>query len=140
MTMSYDHLHQFLDAMHNKDADRALEHVMDDVKLWSPIFVDPFEGKAKVRMVLGVVLGLMDSFEVLEVMHGLIYSAVAFRFTSGDHSLDGMDLMTTDGSGLISSLKIMWRPLPTVVAMQNRIALAIGAPVMTLVAEAPAVS
>ena len=139
-TMSHDHLDEFLAAMHAKDADGALEHVADDVKLWSPIFVDPFEGKAKVSAVLGVVMGAMDSFEVLEVMHGLAHSVVAFRFSAGGNSLDGVDLMTLNGTGLIATLKIMWRPLPAVVAMQNRIAAAIGAPVMTLVAATPAVA
>ena len=66
-------------------------------------------------------------------MHGLAHTAVAFRFTSGDQAFDGVDLMTLNADGLVSSLKLMWRPLPALVAMQNRIAPGIGAPILTLV-------
>lgn len=131
------HLDAFLHAMHDGDADAALEHVTEDVRLWNPIFPDPFEGKAKVRAVLGVVLEIMDSFELVEVMHGVAHSAVAFRFTAGNEALAGMNLMTLDSSGRVASLKITWRPLPGIVAMQNRIAPLIGAPVMTLVTATP---
>ena len=123
--------------MHEKDADALLEHVVEDVTLWSPIFAEPFQGKAKLRAVLGVVLGSVDGFEVVEVMHGTAHSAVAFRLVAGDVTLDGLDLVTFDPSGLVETLKVMWRPLPAIVAMQNRIAPLVGAPALSLVPDAP---
>jgi SnoaL-like domain len=131
--MSQSHLEAFLDAMHEGNADAAIQQLSDDVVLWSPIFPDPFVGKAKVGSVLGVVLGVVDSFDVVDVMHGAVHTAVAFRFTSGDQNLEGVDIITLAPDGLLASLKLMWRPLPGLVAMQNRIAPLIGAPVMTLV-------
>ena len=131
--MPHDHLDAFLHALHDKDADALLEHVTDDVTLWSPIFPDPFRGKAKLRHVLGIVLGAVDRFEVVEVMHGVAHVAVAFRLDAGDDTLDGTDLITLDPSGLVATLKGMWRPLPGIVTMQNRIAPHVGAPSLKLV-------
>ena len=136
--MPQDHLDAFLHALHDKDADALLEHVTDDVTLWSPIFPDPFQGKAKLRSVLGIVLGAVDRFEVVEVMHGAAHVAVALKLEAGGDTLDGMDLITLGPGGLVASMKIMWRPLPAIVAMQNRIAPHIGAPVLTLGPAAPA--
>jgi hypothetical protein len=131
--MSHAHLDDFLHAMHDKDADGLLDHVTDDVTLWSPIFPEPFQGKEKLRAVLGVVLGTVDRFEVVDVLHGTAHSAVAFRLDAGGVTLDGMDLFTFDPDWPVATLKVMWRPLPAVVAMQNRIAPLVGAPVMSLV-------
>lgn len=135
--MPHDHLDAFLHALHNKDANALLEHVTDDVTLWSPIFPDPFRGKAKLQQVLGIVLGAVDRFEVVEIMHGAAHVAVAFRLEAGGETLGGMDLITLDPSGLVATMKIMWRPLPAIVAMQNRIAPHVGAPRLKLVPADP---
>ena len=71
-------------------------------------------------------------------MHGAAHSAVAFILEAGGVTLEGMDLITVDPSGLVATLKIMWRPLPAIVVMQNRVAPHVGAPVLTLVSTAPA--
>lgn len=131
--MSHDHLDAFLHALHEKDADALMEHVTEDVTLWSPIFSDPFQGKTKLRSVLAIVLGAVDRFEIIEVMHGAEHRAVAFRLQAAGVSLDGMDLITLAPDGRVASLKIMWRPLPAIVAVQNLIAPHVGAPALTLV-------
>ncbi|MCB8877886.1 nuclear transport factor 2 family protein [Acidisoma silvae] len=131
--MSHAHLDAFLHAIHGRDANGLLDHVTNEVTLWSPIFPEPFQGKEKLRAVLSVVLGAIDRFEVVEVMHGNAHSAVAFRLDAGGITLDGMDLFEFDSTGLVATLKVMWRPLPAIVAMQNRIAPLVGAPLMSLV-------
>ena len=119
--------------MHNRDAEGALKHLDEEVVLWSPIFPDPFEGKKRAGPVLGVVLDLIKTFDVVEVIHGSAQTVVVFRFTAGDESLEGVDLITLASDGKIASLKLMWRPLPGIIAMQNLIAPRIGAPAMVLV-------
>lgn len=131
--MAHSPLEIFLQAMHEGNADVAIQQLADDVILWSPIFPDPFKGKAKVGSVLGIVLNLMDSFDVVDTMHSATHTVISFCFTSGEESLEGVDIITLGHDGLLTSLKLMWRPLPGLIAMQNRIAPLIGAPAMKLV-------
>lgn len=136
--MSQVHLDAFLHALHQGNAEGLLDHVTDDVTLWSPIFPDPFKGKTKLGSVLGIVLSAVDAFEVVDILRGAEHVAVAFRLEAAGKSLDGMDLITLDRDGLVASLKIMWRPLPAIVAVQNLIAPRVGAPALTLMPAASA--
>ena len=131
--MEKTHLEAFLDAMHRRDPAGLNEHMSDAVVLRSPFLPQPFEGKAAVGKLLGALLGVADSFEVTGMLQAGDRAAVFITIRSGEVSVDGVDDMRVDGAGLVDGMTIHLRPLPAIVAMQQRLAPAIGAPVMTLV-------
>lgn len=57
------------------------------------------------------------------------------RIKIDDIEIDGVDVTYLDEDGLIDSMTVAWRPLPAVVAMQNRIAPRLGLPALKLVAD-----
>ena len=131
--MDMTHLNGFLEAMQKGDLDALEAHMADDVIVRSPIVVEPFRGKAAVRSVAQLLLKVVDKFTVRDVMQGSSYVAVYLGLTVGSDELDGVDCFRMNDSGLVQEMAIMWRPLPAVVAVQNRLAPAIGAPALQLV-------
>jgi hypothetical protein len=124
----------FLDAMHAGDIDGVAAHTADNVTLKSPIVVEPFEGREQVMGVLSYLLDVADDFTVLEIMPGNGHFAVLVTITVGDTVVEGVDIMGVNSQGKVDAMSIQWRPLPAIVAVQNRLAPAIGIPVLTLTA------
>jgi hypothetical protein len=131
--MDMTHLKPFLDAMHDGNGDGLAKHMTDDVTLRSPIIAEPFEGKKKVLAVLSLLLDAADSFEVTGMLEGDRNTAVFVTIRAGDTVVQGVDDMHVDEHGLVSSMTIQWRPLASIVAMQQLLAPKIGVPVLELV-------
>lgn len=135
--MNLDHLNLFLEAMHRRDAAGLEPHMSADVTLRSPIVPEPFNGKAQVQSVMSLLLGIVDSFELLEILPGEAHVATFFKLRVGPTEVDGMDYVHLNDAGLIDSLVVLWRPLPSIVAIQNRLAPLIGiAPLQLMEASA----
>ena len=120
--MDLTHLHAFLDAMQRKDLETMLTHMADDIRLKTPLHVEPFKGKAAVRSVVGPLLDVVDAFEFREIMQGPQHASVFFGVTVGAVELDGMDYVRLDAAGLLQELTVLWRPLPSVMAVQGKLA------------------
>ena len=131
--MDMTHLSPFLDAMHRCDPDGLAQHMSDDVVLRSPILEAPFQGKNAVLNVLRVLLRAADDFETTNIIAAERTAAVFVTIRAGEVTVDGIDEMHVDQAGFISSMTIQWRPLPAIVAMQQRIAPLIGMSPMRLV-------
>ena len=131
--MDMTHLQPFLDAMHRGDSTSLSRHMSEDVVLRSPILADPVEGKAAVSKLLAVLLRVADSFTVTDLVAADTHAVVFVTIRSGDVIVDGVDDMHVDAAGLVKSMTIQWRPLPAVVAMQQRLAPLIGAPILKLI-------
>lgn len=86
------------------------------------------------QAVLGHLLAVVDTFDVRELLRGDQNVAVFLRIKMDDIEIDGVDVTHLDGDGLIDSMTVAWRPLPAVVAVQNRIAPRLGLPALKLVA------
>ena len=41
--------------------------------------------------------------------------------TVGSHELDGVDYWLLNEAGLIQEMTVLWRPLPAIVAVQNKL-------------------
>ena len=119
--MKLTHIHAFTAAMRRKDLDAMLIHMSDDVRLLTPLVSKPFQGKASVRPVVEALLAVVDSFEFLELMEGPQHVSEFFKVTVGSLKLDGMDYWRLDEEGLIQEMTVLWRPLPAIVAVQNRL-------------------
>lgn len=120
--MDLTHLHAFLDAMQRKDIEAMLTHMTDDIRLETPLHVEPFNGKAAVRSVVGPLLGVVDAFEFREIMQGPQHASVFFGVTVGAVELDGMDYVRLDAAGLLQELTVLWRPLPSVMVVHGKLA------------------
>ena len=131
--MDMTHLKPFLQAMHDGNSDGLGKHMTDDVTLRSPIIAEPFAGKERVLAVLSLLRDTADSFEVTDMIQGDRNTAVFVTIRAGDTVVQGVDDTHVDEHGLISSMTIQWRPLASVVSMQQLLAPKIGVPVLELV-------
>ena len=120
--MVLTHLHAFTDAMQRKDLEAMLTHMTDDVVLKTPLVAEPFRGKAALRPVVEALLAVVDAFEFHEVMQGPQHVSSFFRVTVGSVELDGMDYWRLNDAGSIQGMTVLWRPLPAVTALQNKLA------------------
>lgn len=119
-------LKTILDAMHAGDLEVVSDHLADDVTLKSPIVVDAFVGHDQVLGVLSALLGVMDEFNIVEILTSETHFAVLLDMRAGSTHVNGMDYVHLDEAGKVDSMMIMWRPLPAVVAVQNLLAPVIG--------------
>ena len=127
--MDLTHLHGFIDGMmQRKDLEAMLPHMADDMILKTPLVAEPFVGKAAIRPVVVALMGVVDTFHFREVMQGPQHVSVSFGITVGPDELDGMDYIRLNDAGLVQEMTVLWRPLPAVVAVLNKLQLAGGQP------------
>ena len=124
--MDLTHVRAFTAAMRRKDLDGMLAHMAVGVVLNTPLAAEPVRGKAAVREVVGLPLGVVDAFEFREIMQGPGHVSSFFKAVAGPEELDGMDYWRLDAAGLIEEMTVLWRPLPA--AVRDRLARAAGRP------------
>jgi hypothetical protein len=125
--MDLTHIHAFTAAMQRKDLDTMLTHMADDIILKTPLVAEPFKGKAAIRPVVEALLRVVEKFDFREIMQGPGHVSAFFGITVGPNELDGVDFWRVDEAGLIQEMTVLWRPLPAIVAVQNKLALGDGA-------------
>lgn len=130
---SEDHLSPFLEAMHEGDIARASAHLSDTVELNSPILPTPFKGRASVSAVLTELLSTIDAFELRMMMRddADVIAVLTIRFE--EHVIDAFDHVRLGEDGRIETMTIAWRPLPAVVAVQQRLVPKLGGKALRLV-------
>ena len=127
----------FLDGMHRTIDDVIAGSLAEDVILNSPFLAEPIVGRDAVANVLQTVSKLADDLTVLEVLSGDTHHAAFFRLQISDTVVNGIDYALLDADNKIAELSVLWRPLPSVVAMQAHIAPIIGVPALELHEKAP---
>jgi hypothetical protein len=125
-----------LKGMHERDVKQVGEHVADDITLKSPIFEEPFVGREQALSVLAHLLSVVDEFESGGVLGGDGKFAVLLKLKAGKTEVEGVDIVTVNTAGKVDTMTIQWRPLSAIVAVQNRLAPAIGVPALTLAPRA----
>lgn len=130
---SEDHLTPFLEAMHGGDISRASEHLSETVELNSPILPTPFKGRASVTGVLTELLSTIDAFEPRMMMRDGAHVIAVLTIRFEDHVIDAFDHVRLGEDGRIETMTIAWRPLPAVVAVQQRLVPKLGGKAMRLV-------
>jgi hypothetical protein len=126
--MNLTHIHAFTAAKQRKDLETMLTHMVDDAVLNTPLLAEPVKGKAAIRQIVGALLAVVDRFDFREVMQGPQHVSSFFKVTVGPNALDGMDYWRINDAGLIEEMTVLWRPLPAMVAVQNKLAPADGKP------------
>ena len=119
--MDLTHIHAFTEAMKNKNLDGMLTHMAEEVILRTPLVAEALHGKAAIRPVVEALLAVVDKFDFLETMQGPQHVSEFFRVTVGAYELDGVDYWLLNEAGLIQEMTVLWRPLPAVLAVQNKL-------------------
>lgn len=120
--MDLTHINAFTAAMQRKDVDAMLTHMADDIILKTPLAAEPFHGKAAIRPVVEALLAVVDRFEFREILQGPRHVSAFFGITIGSIALDGVDYWRLTEAGLIEEMTVLWRPLPAVAAVQEKLA------------------
>ena len=105
-----------------RDIPALAEVLADGVRLGAPPYWAKLEGKALVQHLLGLVITAIDGFTYRrEWVQG---SELALEFTGrvGELDIQGVDLITLDGSNRVRNLDVPMRPVNAVVALQEIIA------------------
>lgn len=120
--MDLTHLHAFTAAMQRKDLDAMFSHMADDVVLKTPLHTESFAGKRAMRPVVEALLAVVDRFEFREILQGSQHVSAVFGVYVGSDVLDGIDLWRLNEAGEIQEMTVFWRPLPTIVSVQAKLA------------------
>ena len=126
--MDLTHIHAFTEAMRRKELEAMLAHMADDIILKTPLAAEPFEGKAAIRPVVIALLAVVDRFEFREIMQGPQHVSAFFGITVGPDELDGVDFWRLNEAGLIQEMTVLWRPLPAIMAVLDKLNGADGEP------------
>lgn len=131
--ISTDHLDAYLEAMARRDVAATKVHMAENVVIHSPIVPAPFHGRDAVASVLEALLSTIDAFEPKHLLRDGADFVVVFTIRFGEHVIDGMDHMHLNDEGLVDSMTVAWRPLPAIVAVQQKLAPKLGGSPMQLI-------
>ena len=121
-----DTVESFVDAMHRGADNDALSAILaEDVVLYSPLGDEPTTGRDAVLEAMRGIGGAAD-LTYKEVLSGETHHAAYFRLQIEDTVVNGMDYILLDADGKIAEVTIWWRPLPSGVQMQGRLAGLLG--------------
>ncbi|MBB5933292.1 nuclear transport factor 2 family protein [Streptomyces zagrosensis] len=117
----------FRTAVEKHDLDALGDMFADDVCLYSPVKFTPFEGKAMVLALFGVLLRTFEDFRYLGHLEGSAETSAAdgevpsvilpFRANVAGKQIHGIDLLQFDASGRIGEFTVMVRPQSAVHAL-----------------------
>jgi hypothetical protein len=122
-----DTVESFVGAMHGgADGDALAGLLAEDVALHGPLGDEPVTGRQAVLHAIRSVAGVATDLTYEEVLSGETHHAAYFRLHVGHSAVDGMDYIRLDADGKIAEITIWWRPLPSGVQMQRRLAGLLG--------------
>jgi hypothetical protein len=122
-----DAVELFVDYMHSGADKDALSAILaDDVVLYGPLGDEPVTGREEVLEAIRTVGTVAADLTYQEVLSGETHHAAYFRLQIEDTVVNGMDYILLDVDGRIAEVTIWWRPLPSGVQMQGRLAGLLG--------------
>ncbi|MGW1884468.1 nuclear transport factor 2 family protein [Streptomyces sp. NPDC001970] len=118
---------RFRAAVHGRDLAALDDLFTDDVRLYSPVKFQPFEGKPMVLGLFGVLLRTFEDFRYVGDFTGAAETSVdgttapsavlLFRATVNGRQIHGIDLLHFDDDGRIKEFTVMVRPQSAVHAL-----------------------
>ncbi|MFF3427669.1 nuclear transport factor 2 family protein [Streptomyces sp. NPDC002602] len=118
---------RFRAAVDNRDLGAIDDLLTEDVRLYSPVKFGPFEGKAMVMGLFGVLLRTFEDIRYIGRLDGAAETGVdgepapavmlPFRATVNGRQIHGMDLLHLDGEERIREITVMVRPQTAVQAL-----------------------
>ena len=113
-------------AVEAQDIDGMLNVFTEDARLHSPVSFKPFEGKAAIRVLFGVLFEVFENFRYTDELSGEGTHALIFRTTVGDREVEGLDLMRINEDGMIDDFTVMVRPRSGVEALMREVGSRLG--------------
>ncbi len=105
------------------DLNRLMAMFCDDAVLHSPITFQPFEGRAAIRRLLGVIVQVLQGFHYPDELTSADgTTALIFRAKVRNRDVEGLDLIRFADSGLIRDLTVMVRPRSALEALFAEVA------------------
>ncbi len=119
----------FLDCVQGSAGTDAIAGCLaENVVLSGPLSNEPLTGREAVAETIQTVYTLAADLSDEEVLSGETHHAAFFRLQIEDTVVNGMDYALLDADGKVAEITIWWRPLPSAVEMQGRIAHVAGTP------------
>jgi len=96
----------------------------EDAVLHSPITFKPFEGRAAIRILLGILLEVFQDFRYTDELASgdEAVKALVFRARVRDRDLEGIDLIRFDLAGRIVDFTVFIRPRSAIEALLEEVA------------------
>ena len=117
----------FVDCMHSGADKDALSGILaEDVVLYGPLGDEPVTGREAVLEAIRTVGTVATDLTYKEVLSGKTHHAAYFRLQIDGAAVDGIDYILLNADGKIAEVTIWWRPLPSGVRMQARLAGLLG--------------
>ncbi|KAA0109812.1 nuclear transport factor 2 family protein [Mycolicibacterium sp. P1-5] len=118
-----DTVNAFVAGMHGGAHEDALSTILaEDVVMYGPLGHEPVAGRDAVVKAMQTVGTVATSLTYDEVLSGPTHHAAHFRLQIDDTVVNGFDYILLDRDGKIAEVTIWWRPLPSGVQMQRRLA------------------
>jgi hypothetical protein len=114
----------FRKAVESRSIDDMMAPFAEDAVLHSPITFKPFEGRAAIRMLLGILIEVFQDFrytDELETGDGDT-KALVFRARVRDRDLEGIDLIRFDAAGRIADFTVFIRPRSAIEVLLEEVA------------------
>jgi hypothetical protein len=131
--MNTYHVDAYFEALSKRDSLRIVPHLADNIVLHGPLFAESIVGKDAVVDVLSGFLDTIDTLEVNLRFAADLDVAVFFSFACNGITVRGNEHLHLDEKGLIESIEVAWRPLPSAVLVQEMFANKLGFEPMRLV-------
>ena len=131
--MDTTHVDTYFQALAERDKSGIVPHLSENIVLFGPIFPEPIEGR---ESVVGVLSGFLDTIDRLDVDLRIASGrdvAVFFTFACNGIKVEGNEHLHLDENGLIDTIKVAWRPMPSAVLVQEIFAAKLGFQAMRLV-------
>jgi hypothetical protein len=117
-------MHPFRAAIEDRDIDRAVDLLADDVVFRSPVVFKPYHGREAVEPLIRAVAEVFEDFRYSREFgepdthdHALVFEA-----RIGERSVEGCDFIHMNDDGEIHEMFVMVRPLSGVIALAEAMA------------------
>ena len=97
----------------NRDYNLLTEILHSDVIFYSPVVYSPQRGKDITLKYLAAASEVFNSsnFQYIKEINNQNFASLEFTLTIDDTEINGIDLISWDGTGLITEFKVFIRPL-----------------------------
>lgn len=114
----------FRKAVESRSIGEMMAPFAEDAVLHSPITFKPFEGRAAIRILLGILLEVFQDFRYTDELASDDTStqALVFRARVRDRDLEGIDLIRFDEAGRIVDLTVFIRPRSAIEVLLEEVA------------------
>ncbi len=105
-----------------KDLDALSRILADDVSIGAPPYWARMQGRDLVHHLLGLIVNTIEGFSYRREWQKGSELALEFTGRIGECELQGMDLISLDGRGLIQNLDVLIRPANAIDLLRETIA------------------